>query len=215
MMPRRPFVSSTAAVLLLAAALATSIAGAATAGSTPAPAAADPCADARRIDGWCKEEEVGYVANVAIRSRLLWDAMDAHGHLLDLSTFTCPACRKAIDEEGFCEQHRTGFVKRMAYFSRLTYEMARGERVDPARIHCSECRRNAKTTGWCEKHRLGRIGNVVIRDRPAWERADAAVRILRAAVDMLPRCEWCAIAMVTDTKCPVDKTQWRGGQPVR
>ncbi len=189
--------------------------GAATAESPSAPAAADPCADARSLDGWCKEEEVGFVANVAIRSRLLWDAMDAHGHLLDLSTFTCPTCRKAIDEEGFCEQHRTGFVKKMAYFSRLTYEMARGERVDPARLRCPDCRRNAETSGSCAKHRTGMIGNVAIRDRAAWERAEAAVQILRRAVDMLPHCEWCAIAMVTDTKCPIDKTQWRGGQPVR
>lgn len=181
-----------------------------------APAEPDAaCPRARLTDGWCEEEHVGYVANVAIRSRLLWDAMDAHGHVLDLSTFTCPTCRKAIDDEGFCERHRTGFVRRQAYFSRLTYEMARGERIDPATLRCAECRRHAETTGWCEKHRLGMIANVVIRDRPAWERADAAVQILRRAVDMLPRCEWCAIAMVTDTKCPIDKTQWRGGQPVR
>jgi len=201
---------------VLLGALSGLTAGIVTAGSPPAPAAAaDPCADARAIDGWCKEQEVGFVANVAIHSRLLWDAMDAHGHLLDLSTFTCPTCRKAIDEEGFCEQHRTGFVKKMAYFSRLTYEMARGERIDPATLRCHECRRHAETTGWCDKHRLGMIGNVVIRDHAAWDRADAAVQILRRAVDMLPHCEWCAIAMVTDTKCPIDKTQWRGGQPVR
>jgi hypothetical protein len=183
-----------------------------------APAPAEPactCPQARLTDGWCDVHHVGYVAMVRIPSSLLYDTLDAHGHLLDLSTFTCPTCRKAIDEEGFCEQHRTGFVKKMAYFSRLTYEMARGERIDPAKVHCSECRRNAETTGWCARHRTGMIGHVAIRDRAAWERADAAVRILRRAVDMLPHCEWCAIAMVTDTKCPIDKTEWRGGQPVR
>jgi hypothetical protein len=203
--------------ILRAAALALSFCGAVILGPGPARGAAapDPCAEARRVDGWCEREGLGYVANVAIRSRLLYDALDAHGHVLDLSTFTCPTCKEAIATGGFCEEHRTGFVKKQAYFSRLTYEMARGERVDPARLRCPDCRRNAETTGWCAKHRTGMIGNVAIRDRAAWERADAAVRILRAAVEMLPRCEWCAIAMVTDTKCPIDKTQWRGGQPVR
>ena len=184
----------------------------------PAPSAAAPadadCAEARRGDGWCEARGAGYVANVEIRSRLLYDALDAHGHLLDLSTFTCPACRRAIDESGFCEEHRTGFVRRQAYFSRLTYEMARGERIDPARLRCADCRRDAATTGWCAKHRTGMIGNVAIRERAAWERADAAVQILRAAVAMLPQCEWCAVAMVTDTRCPVDRIQYRGGRPV-
>ena len=203
-----------------AAVLALALCGAmgAAPGLTPAgeaAAAPDPCAEARRVDGWCEREGLGYVANVAIRSRLLYDALDAHGHVLDLSTFTCPTCREAIATGGFCEEHRTGFVKQQAYFSRLTYEMARGERVDPERLRCPDCRRNAETTGWCAKHRTGMIGNVAIRDRAAWERADAAVRILRAAVEMLPRCEWCAIAMVTDTQCPIDRTRWRGGQPVR
>jgi hypothetical protein len=57
---------------------------------------------------------------VAIPSRLLYDTMDAHGHTLDLSTFTCPSCRGAIDADGSCDEHRIGFVRKQAYYSRLT-----------------------------------------------------------------------------------------------
>jgi len=161
----------------------------------------DPCLQERLADGWCDHAGAGYVANVAIPSRLLWDVMDAHGHVLDLTTVTCPACKAAIESDGFCDEHRTGFVRRLAYFSRLTYEMARGERKDPASIRCADCRRNAETTGWCARHRTGMIGNVAIVDRAAYDRAAKAVAILRAAVAMLPRCEGCAVAMVTDTEC--------------
>jgi len=191
------------------------LAGATLAVAAPTTVDDAECAEARRTDGWCERRGAGYVASVEIRSRLLYDTLDAHGHVLDLSTFTCPSCRKAIETEGFCEEHRTGFVRKQAYFSRLTYEMARGKRIDPVALRCADCRRNAATTGWCVKDATGMIGNVAIRDRAAWERADAAVQLLRAAVAMLPRCEWCAVAMVTDTQCPVDRTRWRGGQPIR
>jgi hypothetical protein len=182
-----------------------------------APAPAEPactCPQARLTDGWCDVHHVGYVAMVRIPSRLLYDTLDAHGHLLDLSTFTCPACRQAIDDDGFCAEHRIGFVRRQAYYSRLTYEMARGERIKPEAIACRACRAHVDSPGWCDRHRLGMIGNVVIRDRPAYDRAAASVLVLRDAVAMLPRCEHCSVAMVTDTECWDHKIRYKDGKPV-
>ena len=186
-----------------------------------APAIDADCAEARRTDGWCDARGVGYVAFVEIPSRLLYDTLDAHGHVLDLTTFTCPSCRRAIDTEGFCEEHRVGFVRRpttrepLAYFSRLTYEMARGARVEPASFRCAECRRHAEAGfGWCAKHRTGLIGSAAIRDRAAWDRAAAAVEVLRASVAMLPKCEHCAVAMVTDTECWDHKITYKDGKPL-
>lgn len=181
---------------------------------TYAAAPACTCATARLTDGWCDLHRVGYVAMVRIPSRLVYDALDAHGHLLDLNTFTCPTCREAIDLDGFCEEHRTGFVDGQVYFSRLTYEMARGLRVDPARIECPVCRRNADSLGWCAKDGRGMIGNVAIRDRAAYDRAAAAVAVVRAAVDTLARCEGCALAMVTDTECWRCRITYRNGVPL-
>ena len=179
-----------------------------------AAAAVCTCPEAKLRDGWCDTHETGYVAMVAIPSRLLYDTMDAHGHTLDLSTFTCPSCRKAIDADGFCDEHRIGFVRKQAYYSRLTYEMARGTRVDPQAIACPACRKHVTSPGWCDKDGVGMIGNVAIRDRRAFDRAAAAVAVLRDAVAMLPRCQYCSMAMVTDTQCPVDRTVWKNGKPV-
>lgn len=179
-----------------------------------APTTACTCAAARLADGWCDVHQVGYVAMVRIPSRLVHDALDAHGHLLDLGTFTCPACRKAIDLDGFCDEHRTGFVRGEAYFSRLTYEMARGERVDPKRIECPVCRRNVDQPGWCPKDGRGMIGNVAIGDRAAYNRAAASVAVVRAAAAMAARCEGCAVAMVTDTECWRCRITYRNGVPL-
>jgi len=172
------------------------------------------CATARLDNGWCEAHAVGWVAGVEIHSRLLYDAMDAHGHTLDLTTFTCESCRKAIDTDGFCPLHHIGFVHRQAWFSRLTYELARGEKRDAGAIACPRCRKNAASLGWCDKDHIGMVGSVAIHDRPAYDQAVAAVRILQEAVRTTARCELCALAMVTDTRCPWCKITYKNGKPV-
>lgn len=141
--------------LVTCVAAAAGAAGAPATGGKASPVPGCTCAEARRTDGWCEVHRAGYVAKVRIPSRLLYDTLDAHGHDLDLSTFTCTACREAIRTEGFCEEHRNGFVRKQAYFSRLTYEMARGERLNPDRIDCHACRKHAKRLGWCDRDGRG------------------------------------------------------------
>src|SRR5580765_7031625 len=51
------------------------------------------CATARETNGWCPVHEFGYVGGVKVTSRWLYETIDAHGHQLDLTTFTCPSCR--------------------------------------------------------------------------------------------------------------------------
>src|SRR5262245_35187044 len=50
------------------------------------------CGTTFHSNGWCERHKLGYVAGVPIRSFLLWETLDAHGHQLDLSTFTCESC---------------------------------------------------------------------------------------------------------------------------
>ena len=172
------------------------------------------CATARDTNGWCEVHHAGYVASVRITSRLLYDALDAHGHTLDLGTFTCVSCRKAIETDGFCDRDSVGFVKGQVYLSRLTYELARGERMDPSTIKCKVCRANALSQGWCDRCKLGMVGNVAIRDREAYDRAARAADIVRGASQTVARCEWCGVAMVTSTKCPICRITYRDGKPV-
>jgi hypothetical protein len=183
------------------------------AGGLP-PTTACSCATAPYSDGWCEAHGVGWVAAIEIRSRLLYDALDAHGHVLDLSTFHCATCKSAIETDGFCDEHKNGFVKGLVYFSRLTYELARGAPLDPATLECPVCRAATRAHGWCETHGRGFVGHVAIGDRTAWQRAVDAAEIVRSAVAAISRCEFCALAMVTDTRCPRCKITYRHGAPL-
>ncbi len=185
-------------------------------GETPSPESeACTCSEAERTNGWCRRHGIGYVAAVPIRSARLYDVLDAHGHAVDLSTFECESCKRAIATGGFCEEDRVGFVGKLAYFSRLTYELARGERTDPGSLSCPVCtRHDAEGPGWCETCKRGMVGHVAIRDKQAYEAAARAVAILRAAVEASERCEHCAVAIVTDTKCPYCRITYKDGKPV-
>jgi hypothetical protein len=172
------------------------------------------CTTARETDGWCEQHQVGYVGGIPVRSKLVFETMDAHGHVVDLSTFHCETCQKAILTDGYCERDFVGFVKKLAYFSRLTYELARGERTPRARITCRVCRKNSENQGWCERCKIGRIGPVAIRERDAYERAAHAADVLRAANEAAVRCEWCGISVLTDARCPVCRITYKDGKPV-
>jgi hypothetical protein len=177
--------------------------------------AACTCPAARALNGWCERHAIGYVAGVQVRSKLLFETLDAHGHQVDLSTFSCPSCRRAIEMEGFCDEHKVGFVSKLAYFSRLTYELARGTVLDPAGISCAVCRRNAQGHGWCGKHRVGMAGPFAIRDRDAFQRVEKAIGILEIANEAAIRCEHCAMAIVTNTFCPVHRIVYKDGKALK
>jgi len=169
------------------------------------------CEAARRSHGWCDGCGVGFIAGVEIRSEVVWEALDAHGHDLDPAGLTCPECAAAYLHDGFCEEHRLGFVRGQAYYSRLTYHIAAGETVDPATLACPACRAHARSSGWCDEHHVGMIGNVAIRDRDAFEDAAVAYRTLLAALERIGQCELCAAAMAIDGRCPVHKLAFTDG----
>jgi hypothetical protein len=85
------------------------------------------CELERTRSGWCESCRVGYVGATAIRSQALYDALDPHGHDVDVPGLACAACREAARSDGFCAQHGRGFVGGRAYLSRLSYHVARGE----------------------------------------------------------------------------------------
>jgi len=90
-------------------------------------ASACTCALERQRSGWCAACGVGYVAAREIRSKALYDALDAHGHDVDVPGLACSSCREAARTDGYCATHGRGFVGGRAYLSRLAYHVARGE----------------------------------------------------------------------------------------
>jgi hypothetical protein len=172
------------------------------------------CAAAREMNGWCAVHATGYIGGLEVKSAWLFETLDAHGHDLDLTTFTCPACRLAIASDGYCDEHRIGFVKSKAYFSWLTYALAHGSRRRPAQIACATCRSNAASHGWCDRDHVGMIGVVVFPDRSDFDRTVHALEIVMLANDAAKRCDYCAAAIVTDTECPICKIAYKDGKRV-
>ena len=172
------------------------------------------CATARETNGWCPVHELGYVAGVKVTSRWVYEAADAHGHVVDLSTYTCPTCRSAIATSGFCAEHRVGFVNKLAYYSLLTYELGKAEARRAGEISCPTCRKNAEAHGWCAKSGVGMIGPFAIRNRGDYDLAASALAIFIVANAAAPRCNYCAVAIITDSQCPVCKIRYKDGKAV-
>lgn len=172
------------------------------------------CEEAKRTDGWCEAGNVGYVASVEIRSRMLYEALDAHGHDIEPEGVQCETCRMALKSDGFCPAHRMGYVRGEAYLSPLTYHIARGRRIDPAEVTCPACLEHTRGIGWCETHRVGIAGHVAIDDRERFEEFAGAYRILVAAVETSARCQTCAAAMVADGYCAAHRLKYKDGRGV-
>jgi len=182
--------------------------------TTKLPSAPCTCGAPKGMSGWCERHGIGYVGDVTIRSWLLYEMMDAHGHQIGALTLQCPACQKAQASDGYCEEHKIGFFGNKAYFSRLTYELARAQSTDPTKIVCRVCRKNARGHGWCETHQIGMVGNLAIKGKESYQHAAKAIEILEIASKTSERCEQCALAIVTDSQCPFHRITYKDGHPV-
>ena len=183
----------------------------------PGPGSAGPlpsCEEAKRINGWCEEANAGYVASVEVRSRFLYEVLDAHGHDIDPARVTCETCRKALQTDGYCPAHKMGFVHGEAFLSPLTYHLARARRIDASTITCRVCRKHTRGIGWCEKDKVGIAGDFAVDDRQEFSELERAYNILLSAVEMSSRCETCAGAIITDGYCAVHHVKYEGGRPV-
>jgi len=160
------------------------------------------CELARARNGWCESCGRGYVAGCEIRSRVLFDGLDAHGHELQRASMACETCKALMDSGGFCESCRFGWVDGKAYMSRLTYHLARGRTRDLARVRCATCLTLAGGVGWCEACGGGWTGNVYFESRSEHAASAAEFERLRAAIDASKRCETCALVLLVDGKCP-------------
>lgn len=183
------------------------------AGLLPVPAADCTCPVIMELDGWCGAHAIGYVAGLEIQTYLLFEALDAHGHEVDLDSFQCPTCQRAIAQQGFCEEHRIGFVSGLAYYSRLTYLVARARATGGSAAPCPECGEIAAAGGWCDAcGGAGFAGPVRFHDRRDYEEVVRALDLVHRADERGARCAHCAVAMVTDSLCPICKIEYRNGE---
>ncbi len=171
------------------------------------------CSQVKHDGGWCTACEVGYVAGVEIKSAMLFEALDAHGHDIIPERIKCETCQKAMASDGYCERSRMGFVDGQAYLSRLTYHVAKGRATKPSTLACGTCRKNAKNAGWCDVCRRGMIGHIAIDRHDKFVEAKKAYRRLLEAVRKLAECETCAVALFTGGRCLKCNVSYHERQP--
>ncbi len=97
------------------------------------------CSQATLQSGWCIEHERGYVFGIAIKSQMLFEAMDTHGHEVRGDSLTCGGCRKAFAGGSICPVCTWGFHEGKIYRSKLTWLSARGEPVAVKSLTCPTC----------------------------------------------------------------------------
>ncbi len=172
------------------------------------------CEQARRTNHWCRSGNVGYVAGLEIRSRFLYEVLDAHGHEIVPKAVKCEVCREALKSHGYCQAHRMGYVAGQAYMTPLTYYLARGRPIDPSSLTCPICRKHAQGIGWCERDQVGIVGYTALDDRKEFEELTKAYQILVAAIQMSSTCERCGGAMMADGYCAIHRIKYENGAPV-
>lgn len=172
------------------------------------------CEENRKKDGWCSVCKKGYLAGLEIKSALLFETMDAHGHDVQVERFICETCKKSYASDGYCEQCRIGFVKQRAFLSRLTYEIARGKHVVIEELPCENCKKMAAKYGWCEECGCGFVGHVAITERPTYAIVETEWKKLLSAIELISKCETCGLAYFTGGKCLKCNLSYKTGQAV-
>ncbi len=160
------------------------------------------CDVARATGGWCGRCGVGHVAAVRIESAMLFEQIDAHGHVIDPQSIDCPTCRSELDRDGFCETCDIGFVDGQLYASRLSYAIACGQFIDLPVLSCPTCRSLYGRCGWCPTCAIGIVGNTAYTTTEAYRLAARAYANLLRAVEASRRCEMCGLAVFTHSRCP-------------
>ena len=156
--------------------------------------------------------KVGYVASFKIKSELLLEVIDAHGHDYQPQAIKCEGCRRAMKSEGLCDHCGIGFVGDKLYVSRSMYSLAKGKPIHKTTLTCATCHKHAESHGWCDACDAGMVGNVKFSDRKEYEEAASKLPRLLAALKKLKECEMCAVTLFLGSSCPtckIDYSNWR------
>ena len=170
------------------------------------------CEVSKSRGGWCNACDLGYVAGVAIKSEMLFEALDAHGHHINIESMGCEECRKAIASDGFCENCQWGFVGKQLYHSKLTYYLAKGRPKSKSASSCSTCKAHTGKPLWCESCKIGGVGNVTYTDKGAFGSVAREYGKLLQAVELSAKCEDCGVAFFMGTKCLKCKISYTDGK---
>ena len=178
------------------------------------------CDSARVQNGWCDPCEVGYIGGISIPYADVVEALDTHGHPVDVPSLECAGCRDAAARDGICKDCGWGVVDAHIYASKLTYylalarhqETARDEAFattdpDDSRDECAQCESflPSDPPHWCDSCSRGTIATFVFREHVTYEAAVAELELLRRTLRQAPACQACAVAAYFGTSCPTHR----------
>jgi hypothetical protein len=171
--------------------------------------AGGPCCDkAKAENAWCSGCNHGFVFNVTIAKKALYDALAGMAPSAE-----CEGCKKAAESGGICEKCHVGIAEGKAYKAMPAYYVASGKKMDPAAIKCAGCAAICKsgTAGWCEQCKGGLVAGHGFTDKEKYEKANNGLITIRLAAKS--PCEGCSVAMVTDGTCEHCKVTFKEGKP--
>lgn len=132
----------------------------------------------------------------------LLDVIDPGGHSLDPAGIQCSDCLTAFVTDGYCRLSHIGYVDGRAYVSRLSYLLVKdGQRINTTTVTCASCRAHLQEPGWCDRCRRGIVGNLAIQNHVDFNEILMERERLTAAVRLASRCDLCAIAYFTHSRC--------------
>ncbi len=170
------------------------------------------CEVSKSHGGWCHACDLGHVAGIAIKSQMLFEALDAHGHHIDPKLMKCKGCKEALATDGFCKNCQWGFVDKQLYHSKLTYYLAKGKPKAKSASSCSACKAHTGKPTWCESCKIGAVGNVAYTDKATYQSAAVEYGRLRQAVELSGKCEDCGVAFFMGTKCLKCNISYKDGK---
>ena len=153
----------------------------------------------------------GKMFGVELTSKKLYTALA--GKTLEKDKIQCEGCKKAAEINGRCEHCKVSIANGKAFRSQVSYSLAKGTPVSADKAaSCGGCKIAQKDSGFCTGCSLGFVAGRIFSDQKVYDAAKTAFATLVKAASAATKCVGCAIAMVTDGKCPSCNLSFENGK---
>jgi len=189
--------------------------------SGTAMAGGDNCPGCAKIkdtgQGFCGHCGSGKVCGLKLASQKLYDVLAGSTEMADKAKESkCPDCQKAVASGGSCAKCGVHIAGGKGFKSEPAYAMAKGEWVSPEKaeaIKCPGCTAALKSNGFCATCKVGYVGERKFEGQESYDLAVAAYEVVKAAIEDAKHCDQCAVARLTDGRCPQCGSSFKQGKP--
>jgi len=160
------------------------------------------CAEAIPQHGECEECARRWIAGREVPSATLHEALDAHGHEVDVERIICLECAEMVEVDGFCRRCRMGWIGEQLYYSEFSWALHHGTVRSEEPLECRGCRELRGEAGTCGRCGTGWVGVVAFDDRSAHRIAMREFRRLEEAIERSRICDPCGATSFFGVLCP-------------